>query len=468
MGKGPQDSRSLFRRLPAIDKWLASEGGSALSAEFSAAEVTEVMREHLARIRQVLGNGLTELPEFHSPRYLARMRAELLERRQPSLRRAINATGIILHTNLGRAPLADEAVEAMQAAARGYSNLEFDLKTGERGSRQDHVESLLCRITGAEAALTVNNCAAAVMLALESFASGHEVIVSRGELVEIGGSFRMPDVIAKSGARMVEVGTTNKTRLEDYAAALSERTRVVLSVHPSNFRIVGFSAKPELKDLARFARDHDLVCVQDLGSGALAQVRPIASMTGDTVQGGLAAGADLVTFSGDKLLGGPQAGLIVGRVELIDTIKCNPLARALRIDKLSLAALAATLRLYLPPSDPLERIPVLRMLGETESSVAARARRLAERLLEIPAVDAIVEDDVAYSGGGALPMVELPTTTVRLTVDGLTAGALAKRLRRQRPPVIARLAEDRLVLDPRTMLPGDTENLIEALRQAIE
>ena len=457
----------LLRQLPAVDKWLASENGSALSAEFSTAEVTEVMREHLARVRRGLGNGVTELPDFHGPRYAALMRAELLERRRPSLRRVINATGIILHTNLGRAPLAVEAVAAMEAAARGYSNLEFELGTGGRGSRQDHVESLLCRITGAEAALAVNNCAAAVMLALESFAAGCEVMVSRGELVEIGGSFRMPDVIAKSGARMVEVGTTNKTRLEDYAAALSERTRIVLAVHPSNFRIVGFSAKPELKELAKLAHDNDLLCVQDLGSGALAQVRPVAAMTGDTVQGSLAAGADLVTFSGDKLLGGPQAGLIVGRAELIDTVKRNPLARALRIDKLSLAALAATLRLYLPPNDPVEKIPVLRMLSESGSSIDSRARRLLERLREIPGVDAAIGDDVTYSGGGALPMVELPTKTIRLTADGVSAGALARRLRQQRPPVIARLSEDRLVLDPRTMLPSDSKDLLSAFRYAL-
>ena len=467
MGKGPQDSGTLFRKLPAIDKWLASECGSALSAEFSIAEVTEVMREHLARVRRSLGNGLTELPDFQGPQYAAVMRAELLERRLSSLRRAINATGIILHTNLGRAPLADEAVEAMQAAAAGYSNLEFDLGTGERGSRQDHVESLLCRITGADAALAVNNCAAAVMLALESFSADGEVIVSRGELVEIGGSFRMPDVIAKSRARMVEVGTTNKTRLEDYAAALSERTRVVLAVHPSNFRIVGFSAKPALQELAKLAHANELLCVHDLGSGALANVQPITSMTGDTIQSSLAAGVDLVTFSGDKLLGGPQAGLIVGRPELIDAIRRNPLARALRIDKLSLAALAATLRLYLPPNDPAEKVPILRMLGASESSIATQARRLLKRLREIRGVDADIVDDVAYSGGGALPMVELPTTTIRVTVDGVSAGTLARRLRKAQPPVIARLAEERLVLDPRTMLPGDSKGLLNAFRQAL-
>ena len=460
-------SRELFRQLPAIDQWLASESGTALSAEFSTAEVTEVMREHLEQVRHGLGNGLAELPDFHGPQYAALMRAELLERRRPSLRRAINATGIVLHTNLGRAPLAAEAIAAMEAAARGYSNLEFDLETGQRGSRHDHVQSLLCRVTGAEAGLAVNNCAAAVMLALGSFAADGEVLISRGELVEIGGSFRMPDVIARSGARMVEVGTTNKTRLEDYAAAMGERSRVILAVHPSNFRIVGFSAKPALSELAELAHANELIFVHDLGSGALTDMQPIASIAEQSVQGSLASGADLVTFSGDKLLGGPQAGLIVGRAELVEEIKRNPLARALRIDKLSLAALAATLRLYLPPEDPMEKIPILCMLNEDTSSVAERARSLSGRLRKLPGLEAALADDVTYSGGGALPMVELPTKTIHVRVDGMSAGTLARRLRLADPSVIGRLTGDRLALDPRTMLPGDTRDVLRAFRQAL-
>ena len=468
MGDRPQQYKALLRQLPAIDKWLASKTGATLGAEFSTAEVTQLMREHLERLRRGLGNGLTELPDFLGLQYTALMRAELLKRRRPRLRRAINATGIILHTNLGRAPLAMEAIVAIEAASRGYSNLEFDLETGKRGSRHSHVQSLLCRITGAEAALAVNNCAAAVMLVLGSFAVDCEVVISRGELVEIGGSFRMPDVIGKSGARMVEVGTTNKTRIEDYAAAVGEQTRVVLAVHPSNFRIVGFSAKPALQELAELAHANALILVQDLGSGALTELPQIAGSAEQTVQASLAAGADLVTFSGDKLLGGPQAGLIVGRAELIDTIKRNPLARALRIDKLSLAALAATLALYLPPNDPLEKIPILRMLNESPSSIAAQARRLSRRLRKIPGVQADIVDDVTFSGGGALPMVELPTTTIHVVAGGLNAGTLARRLRSAQPPVIARVTGDRLALDPRTMLPGDTTDLLAAFRHALD
>jgi len=461
-------SQDLLKQLPAIDKWLASETGAALSAEFSPLEVVEVMREHLVRVRKGLGNGLTELPRFDSPQYASLMRADLLKQRLPSLRRAINATGIIIHTNLGRAPLAPEAIEAMEAAARGYSNLEFDLETGKRGSRYQHVETLLCRITGAEAAVVVNNCAAAVVLALGTLAIGREVVISRGELVEIGGSFRIPDVIAKSGARMVEVGTTNKTRVRDYAAALTEQTRVVLSVHPSNYKIVGFSSKPNSRELADLAHQNDLIFMQDLGSGALIDLGAMPSIAEHTVQQSLAAGADLVTFSGDKLLGGPQAGIILGRGGLIEAIKQDPLLRALRIDKLSLAALAATLRLYLPPNDPTDRVPVLRMISEDKESVGNRARNLLRQLKQIPGLDGAIVDDVSYGGGGALPMAELPTRAVHVRAAGLSAGELAGRLRAMDPPVIARITNDRLALDPRTILLEDTKDLVRSFRQAVE
>ena len=461
-------SKDLFRQLPAIDKWLASETGVALSAEFSPQEVAEVMRSHLERVREGLGNGLTELPQFDSPQYAALMRADLLKQRLPSLRRAINATGIIIHTNLGRAPLAHEAIEAMASVARGYSNLEMELESGKRGSRYQHVESLLCRLTGAEAAVVVNNCAAAVLLALGTVATDREVVISRGELVEIGGSFRMPDVIAKSGARMVEVGTTNKTRIEDYAAVLNENTRVLLSVHPSNYRIIGFSEKPDLRELAELAHHNDLVFVQDLGSGALVDLDAMGPMAEHTVQETLGAGVDLVTFSGDKLLGGPQAGIILGRTELIEAIKRNPLLRALRIDKLSLAALAATLRLYSPPNDPTEKVPVLRMITESEESVGRRARALLRRLKKIPGLEGGVEADVSYGGGGALPMAELPTRVVQVNAVGVSAGELAGRLRTVDPPVIARVTHDRLVLDPRTIPSEDVDDLVSAFRQVLE
>jgi L-seryl-tRNA(Ser) seleniumtransferase len=409
---------------------------------------------------------LTDLPAFESPAYAALLRARLLQARLPSLRRVINATGIVIHTNLGRAPLAAEAIAAIDAVARGYSNLELDLTTGQRGVRYEHVEDLLRKLTGAEAALVVNNCAAAVVLALDTMARDHEVVISRGELVEIGGSFRIPEILAKSGSRMVEVGTTNTTRLDDYAAAISSDTRMLLAVHPSNYRIVGFSAKPELAELARLAHRNDLVAMQDLGSGACIHVDGVAALSEQTVQDGLAAGFDVVTFSGDKLLGGPQAGIVAGRSELISAMKKNPLLRALRIDKLSLAALAATLRLYFPPYDPTERVPVLRMIAESKDSIERRARALLAELMTITGVDGRLVDDVGYAGGGSSPMTALPTTAIHLTVAGLTAGELAETLRGGDPAVIGRVVDDRFAVDPRTVAAADTEELIAAFKRA--
>ena len=456
---------NLFEQLPAIDKWLASETGISLTAEFARTEVVDVMREHLNEVREGISNGLTELPDFNSPEYAALIRSDLLRKKSPSLRRIINATGVIIHTNLGRAPLADEAIEAMVRIARGYSNLELDLVSGQRGSRYQHVESLLCRITGAESALVVNNCAASVVLALSTFASGHEVVISRGELVEIGGSFRIPEIISKSTANMVEVGTTNKTRIEDYAAALSSETRVLLSVHPSNYKIIGFSEKTDSRELATLAQQNELIFMQDLGSGALADIKTGVSITEQLVQKSVADGADILTFSGDKLLGGPQSGIILGRTELIDAIKENPLLRAFRIDKLSLAALVTTLRLYLPPNDPAKKVPVLRMINEEEKSVDRRARNLLRQLRKIPGLTGTVVTDVSYGGGGALPMSEIPTSILRIEMAGMSAGGLARRLRETDPPVIVRVKKDFLIVDPRTVLPEDVNDLVRAFRQ---
>ena len=458
-------SENLFKKLPAIDKWIASETGISLTAEFSRKEVVDVMREHLNEVRDGLNNGLIELPNFNSPEYAALMRVDLLKKRSPSLRRTINATGIVIHTNLGRAPLAIEAIEAMVRIARGYSNLEMDLVSGQRGSRYQHVESLLCRITGAEAALVVNNCAASVVLALSTFASGQEVIISRGELVEIGGSFRIPEIIDKSSANMVEVGTTNKTRIGDYAMALSNKTRVLLSVHPSNYKVIGFSEKPDSKELAMLAHQNELIFMQDLGSGALVDMKTGVPMAEHTVQKSIANGADILTFSGDKLLGGPQSGIILGRTHLIDAIKKNPLLRAFRIDKLSLAALVATLRLYLPPNDPTKKVPVLRMINEEEKSVDRRARNLLRQLRKIPGLTGTVVDDVSYGGGGALPMAEIPTSVLHIEMTGMSGGELARRLRETDPPVIVRVKKDLLVVDPRTVLPEDISDLIRAFHQ---
>jgi L-seryl-tRNA(Ser) seleniumtransferase len=459
-------SRELLRRLPAVDAWLASEQGAALVSEYSRAEVVDVMRRHLAAIRGRLANGGGELPDLASEEYTALLRAELSARRTSGLRPVINATGIVIHTNLGRAPLAPEALEAIAAAARGYSNLEYDLEEGARGSRNVHVERLLCRLSGAEAALVVNNCAAAVLLALAVLAAPGEVVVSRGELIEIGGAFRMPDVIAQSGATMVEVGTTNRTTLADYEAALTDETRVLLMSHPSNYRIVGFTASPEPRELGALAAARGLPLLRDLGSGSLVALEELGGAE-PTVAECIAAGADLVSFSGDKLLGGPQAGILVGRADLIARLRGHPLARALRIDKLSLAALVATLRLYEPPNDPRERVPVLRMIAATPAAVGRRAARVARELRRLSDVTVHLVDGVGYAGGGASPMSELATKVVRLEAAGTSAAALAAKLRAADPPVVARVFKDAVNLDLRTVLPEQTQALIRAVGAAL-
>jgi L-seryl-tRNA(Ser) seleniumtransferase len=460
----PRDPR---RQLPAVDEWLSGPQGRALCAEYSRAEVVAVLREHLAYYRARLGAGTATLPAFMSDEYAARLRADLMRRRLPSLRVAINATGIVVHTNLGRAPLAPEALEAIAAVARGYSTLEIDLATGKRGSRHRHLEALLAELTGAAAGLAVNNCAAAVVLALNTVARDAEVVVSRGELIEIGGSFRMPDVIAQSGARMIEVGTTNKTTLADYRNAITANTRALLVSHPSNYRIVGFTAKPALGELAALAHERGVALIHDLGSGALVDLRFAEGVAEPTVAQSIAQGADLVLFSGDKLLGGPQAGLIVGRADLIEGLKRNPLARALRIDKLSLAALTATLALYRPPHDPRERVPVLRMLDETKASVARRAARIARALRKNARLTVDLADDVSYAGGGALPLEELPTKVVRLRALDMTVTELVRRLRVADPPVIARIVDDTVILDPRTVPTTEIPKLLAAIAHAV-
>jgi L-seryl-tRNA(Ser) seleniumtransferase len=372
----------------------------------------------------------------------ARLGEELAGTRRPALRRVLNATGVLVHTNLGRAPLPAAALERLQEAA-GYSNLEYDLSSGSRGSRQDHLAPLLRRLTGAEAALVVNNNAAALLLTLAALAEGREVVVSRGELIEIGDGFRIPDVLARSGARLVEVGTTNRTRGADYERAIGPETALLLRVHQSNFRVVGFAEQPRLEELAAIARRHELPLVDDLGSGAL-----VAVEGEPTPADALAAGADLVCFSGDKLLGGPQAGIVTGRADLVERLRRHPLHRALRSDKLTLAALEGTLLLYL---DRPEEIPVLRMLREPVETVRARAGRLAA------ATGGTVEETVARVGGGALPLAELPSFACAVEEE------LAAALRDHEPPVIAVLRDGHTVLDCRTLTDAEADEAARAV-----
>ena len=419
-----------LRDLPSVDE-LARRSDDPLAVEAA--------RSVLARAREEIRAG-------GSPGDLAELLQEQIDSaRAPHLRRVVNATGVIVHTNLGRAPLAEAALDRIRDVARGYSNLEYDVAAGGRGSRQDHVTTMLRRLTGAEAGLVVNNNAAAVMLALAALAEGRDVLVSRGELIEIGDGFRIPDVLERSGARLREVGTTNRTRATDYEAAIGPDTAVLLRVHQSNFRIVGFTEQPSLEDLAQVAGRYELVLIDDLGSGALVDV-------GDepTARSSLAAGADLVCFSGDKLLGGPQAGIVVGRADLVEKLRRHPLQRALRADKLTLAALEATLTVAI---DAPEEIPVVRMLRESPETVRARATRLAEL------VDGEVEETVARAGGGALPLTELRSFACAVGEE------LAAKLRACDPPVIALVRDGRTLLDCRTLADHEIEEVAEAIRR---
>ena len=428
-----------LRDLPSVDRVLADPR----LAELPRALTLPAVRAALDEARTAIRGG--EQPNDPIERALARV----AEARRPSLRRVLNATGVVVHTNLGRAPLPASALDHVLAVTGSYSNLELDLETGQRGSRQAHLVDLLHRLTGAESALVVNNCAAAVLLALAALADGREVLVSRGELIEIGDGFRIPDVLARSGARLVEVGTTNRTRAEDYEHAITPATAAVLRVHQSNFRLVGFTEQPSLPDLAQVAKRAALPLIDDLGSGALLDVRDEP-----TAVASLEAGADFVCFSGDKLLGGPQAGIVVGRAELVERLRRHPLQRALRADKLALAALEATLALYLDPELARREIPVLRMLEEPLASVRARAERLAVL------VDGEVEDTIGRVGGGALPLAELPSAACAIEE------ALAAPLRIGEPAVLGIVRDGRLLLDTRTLRDDELDEVARAVAAA--
>ena len=401
--------------------------------------------------------------------WLAGVENELTAALRPSLRPVINATGVVLHTNLGRAPLSEEALKNVVNIGRGYANLELDLRTGERSSRYEHVEERLCRLSGAESALVVNNNAAAVLLALNSLAEGKEVIVSRGQLVEIGGSFRIPDIMKKSGARLMEVGTTNRTHLQDYEGALSERTALLLRVHTSNFRVMGYTADVSLKDLVSLGQARGLPVMEDLGSGCFLGLEEYGWYPEATVPEVLAAGPDVVTFSGDKLLGGPQAGIILGKGKFIGLLRKNPLHRAVRIDKLTLAALESTLRVYEDDPQPAQKIPVLGMLTCGVEKLERRAKRLkrilAKELSLICRVN--LREESSQVGGGAMPLQALPTRVVALHPLQISAATLEERLRQGDPPVVARIKEEEILLDLRTVSIQEEEALIGRVRQAL-
>ncbi|HEV2857259.1 MAG TPA: L-seryl-tRNA(Sec) selenium transferase [Solirubrobacterales bacterium] len=442
-----ENNAESLRGLPSVERLAARLPEAPHHLAVAAA------RKTIDAARQaVLGGG-----PLLSEEELAAAAAERLVRlTQSSLRRVINATGVVLHTNLGRAPLAPTAVAQVAEVAAGYSNLEYDLESGERGSRGAHVEELLQELSGAQAAFAVNNNAAAVMLALAALAGDGEVLVSRGELVEIGGSFRIPDILAHSGATLAEVGTTNRTRLADYAAAIGERTTAILRVHQSNFRIVGFSEQPQADELAALARERGIAMVDDLGSGALGEVHDEP-----TVRAAVSAGSDLVCCSGDKLLGGPQAGILLGRAEAVERCKRHPLARAMRLDKLQLAALEATLRLH--RDEGPGALPTLAMIEAPEEDLRRRAEAMAAAI----GAAAVVGRESGTPGGGSLADVALEGPVCLIDPGETGADALLARLRQHNPPVIARIVRHRVVLDPRTMSDADAAETATAVREAL-
>jgi len=445
-----------LRRISSVDELLNRPAIRALEPSAGRALLLEVARDVLRALRDRLSGG--QDAEFTDRDIEDEIREGIEAQLAPSLVPVINATGVVLHTNLGRAPLAREAVERVAEVAGNYSNLEYDLAQGERGKRDDHTNRLLAALVRSDSALVVNNNAAAVFLALNTLAEGGEVIVSRGELIEIGGSFRIPDICAKSGAVLREVGTTNRTRLADYAAAINERTRLLLRVHPSNFRIVGFTERPALEEFVELGRRQNIPTMEDLGSGCLVDLAAQGLRDEPPAGRSIAAGVQVVTFSGDKLLGGPQAGIIAGGREPLQRIRNNPLFRALRVDKMTIAALEATARLY--RTGRLESIPALAMIRASADSIAARAAQLSGRLAMLPGIFAALEPGESVAGGGSTPGQSLPTTLIALGCERCSARELSERLRRNRPPVIARLERDRVLLDLRTVLDGDEEGEI--------
>lgn len=459
----------LFPKIPQVEKLIQTPTIKNLLDSQPRRLVLDSIRKFLDNIRHLPTKEMEKV-EFSLESLSQRVKDIVLEKARPSLRPVINATGVILHTGLGRALLSQEAEKALLNVSSNYSNLEIDNVNNRRTDRLNHIEPLLCALTNAQAATVVNNNAAAVFLALNTFAFRKEVIVSRGQLVEIGGSFRMPEIMKASGAKLVEVGTTNITYLSDYEKAITERTSMLLYVHTSNFKMVGFTQEVEIPKLVHLAKTKDLLVVNDLGSGAMVELTRYGLVNEPTAQTALVAGASLVTFSGDKLLGGPQAGIIVGKKEYIEKMKKNPLSRALRIDKLRLAGLEATLRLYLDEEAAIKRIPVLEMLLRPLGQIKTEAEKLLYRLSEIVIDEGSFEliDGFSQLGGGALPAENIPTKLISFRPSRLSPDVVAGKLRLNNPPIFARISKDEVLLDPRTLKPTDHSPILEAFKIIFE
>ncbi len=457
------DTQQLLRSLPSVSALLEHEEVKDWLHGLPRNTVVTAVQEAVAAARKAIVEGAVREPvDVHQ--VLARAEEELVRRSLPSPRRVINATGIVLHTGLGRAPLSDAAIEAIVEGASGYCNLELDLATGERGRRSDHVAQLLRTLSGAEAATVVNNNAAATLLILHVLAGGREVIVSRGQLIEIGGSFRLPDIMRASGAILREVGTTNRTRLSDYETAITDNTAALLRVHTSNYRVVGFTEDVAIGSLAELAHRRALIAIDDLGSGVLFDAKSMGLPDEPCVTSSIAAGADIVCFSGDKLLGGPQCGVIVGKKGLIDRINAHPLMRTYRVDKLTLLALEATLRHYQDLEDAMISVPTLAMLRASPDELADRARALQEQLTKAaPGEEFLVCSDVGFAGGGSMPAEELPTVVVQWRPSRQSAQQAVSALREADSPVVARVRDDAVCFDLRTIRPVDLEPLVASV-----
>jgi L-seryl-tRNA(Ser) seleniumtransferase len=469
---GEELLKQLLRQIPGVDTLLQTTVVRDALSRHPRKLVLDAIHEELEETRKRILQAPESVQGLIDPSEIARSVAQRVDRLAAfTLRPVINATGIVIHTNLGRSILSEEALERLQNVCSGYNNLEYDLQLGKRGSRYVHAEAILRELTGAEAALVVNNNAAGVFLVLSTLAAGLEVIVSRGQLVEIGGSFRIPDVMRSSGAILVEVGTTNRTHLKDYMSAITERTALLMKVHTSNYRIVGFTKEVSLDEMVALGRERSLPVVEDLGSGCFIDLVPFGLHGETTVQETVRSGADIVTFSGDKLLGGPQAGIIVGRRDLIEKCRKNPLTRALRVDKITLAVLEATLRLYRDERTATDRIPTLKMIALSPEELKDRADELAsviDRTLSRSVLRIEVCPGLSQVGGGSLPAQDLPTFVVAVQSSDFSANKIEEFLRRNDPPIIGRIESDRFIMDVRTILPQQIETIAKAFGRMVE
>jgi L-seryl-tRNA(Ser) seleniumtransferase len=462
------NSISILRFLPAVDALLKTETAQSLLPEVGAKRASELARLVIEKLRQELQNNIAADGNVSREMLLEiaqeRLKAEFESGKRQNFQRVINATGVLIHTNLGRAPLAEAARKAIVETASGYCTLEYDLETGQRGRRGRAVEKLLCELTGAENAIVVNNCAAAAFLVLSALSAGGEAIVSRGELVEIGGDFRVPDVMSQSGTKLVEVGTTNRTKLSDFSLAVNENTKLLVRVHPSNYRIIGFTAMPALQELAELARERNVLLYEDAGSGALVDLSELGLGDEPLISDSIKAGADVVTFSGDKLLGTVQAGIIIGKSEVVEKIRKHPLYRAMRVDKIAYAALTATLEIYRRGAH-FREIPVLRMLSQTETEIEQRANEFIEKAQKslINKIQFEIVAGVSAIGGGSAPLTHPSTSLIALRHEKLSSDELERRLRFSAPPVIARIENDKVLLDLRTVSNPEEAEIILAL-----